>query len=94
MKWDEVYSLPLGDRCVHAVSGSGKTEEAIIMTKVMTTTVRIGLGRPFQVAKCFHVHQLLYLPEHQEEIIPGSITLTKKPKLGESKSEVIQLVSG
>lgn len=59
-----MYSLPLGDGCVHAVSRSG-TKEAVIITNVMMTTLHSGLEWPSTLTKWFHVHQLLHLQEHK-----------------------------
>ena len=52
----EGHSLPLGEVRIHAVSGSEKTEEAIMITNVMTTTLHIGLGGGIPGVTYNHIH--------------------------------------
>lgn len=86
-------SLPLGETCVHAASGSRKTEEAIMITNVMKTTLHIGLGRPFQGSNAI-IFLNYFISKSPRGDYPGSVMQAKKPRLRNSKSKATKLVSG
>lgn len=93
MKGNGAHSLPLGEACVHAVSSSGKTEEAIMITDVITTTLHTGLGRPFQVSNAI-IFINYFISKSPRGDYPSSIMQAKKLRLRKSKSKATKLVSG